>query len=72
MFDVLLQVTHYMWQMTGDTWTMTCDTGHLAHDKQGVVNIVSKFYVSSSHGFGVMTFEDLEEMDDPLYEWINI
>ena len=50
---------------------MTCDAGHLAHDKQGMVNIVPRFQVSSSHGLGGLTYEDLEEMDDSLYESIK-
>ena len=35
---------------------MTSDTGHVTRDTQGVVNIVSKFQVTSTYGLGVMMF----------------
>ena len=48
------QVTCDTWQVTRDTWHVTSDMWHVTHDNWCIVNILSKFQLSSSNGLGFL------------------
>ena len=52
-------------------WHGTCDMLHLTHDFWQVVggNGLWKYQLTSSYGFVVLMFEDMEEKEDLINEW---
>ena len=45
-----------MWQVTYDMWQVTHDMWHMTHDTYCGMNILSKFQLPSSFGFGLTVF----------------
>jgi hypothetical protein len=52
----MCHMTRVTWHVTCYTWHRTHDTWHVKPDSWLVVNILSRFQVSSSNGLGVMMF----------------
>ena len=46
-------MTRDMWHVTRDMWHVTHDMWHLTRDRNGEVNLLSKFQLPSSYGLGM-------------------
>ena len=59
------------WHVTRDTWHVKCDTWHIAHDIYGGWTFSQNFSSLALTVCDLWYYEDLEEKDEWLNQWIN-